>query len=165
MKLSKFTHVLIAMTLSGCVISQTATSDICSHNLSKNELMSVKEPTSDFGNGNVGIYTSRDVSSPSKFSLLNCKTAEFAQVQSQSDIIRIKQIIDDMAAQGQLSSVNRFYASLENVSGISFVKSKAERNQDSRHSCACISFYPDEWYSGFPPGFVRPGSAQIQPID
>ena len=141
---------------SSCASEKPDARDICSHNLNTEEREKIGPPTLDFGNGNIGIYTAQEEMKPAKFSLLNCKSAEFTQIQSNSGIVDIKNIVTQASANGEMSTVGSFSRNMKTRKGLTVLESKAKRSETSRAGCGCIVFYPDDWYAGFPEGFVRP---------
>lgn len=144
----------IATALLSCGIASAAETIVCSHNLNKNELKLIGPPTIDMSNGNVGLYTSAEFGSYPRFSLLNCKTANFAQIIYGSDIAILKRLIDRAAAAGATTTVEIFSNSLSSVTGTTVINARSKRNELSRHGCACIEFYRQDWYSGFPKDYV-----------
>ena len=144
----------LAAVIIGCGTVDTEAEIICSHNLSKEELRLIGAPTIDMKNGNVGMYTAGEGGDLPRFSLLNCKTAKFAQVRYGADISALKQFIDQAVAAGATKTVKGFSDSVERISGAAVLNAQAKRNETSRHGCACSEFYRSDWRSGFPKSYV-----------
>lgn len=103
----------LAAVIIGCGTVDTEADIICSHNLSKEELRLIGAPTIDMKNGNVGMYTAGEGGDLPRFSLLNCKTAKFAQVRYGADISALKQFIDQAVAAGATKTVKGFLTPLK----------------------------------------------------
>lgn len=153
-----------------CVVSMTSCApekpediDFCGSNLNAAELKLVGPPTSDFGNGNIGLYSAQEGDVQAKFSLLNCKTAKFTQIQSRGGLSDLKNLVTQAVAKGEMSTVESFTKSMRSQNSLTVIEAAAVRNEVSRHGCGCIVFYSHDWYSEFPKEFVR-GKIEVDAI-
>lgn len=109
-------------------------------------------PPEDLGDGHVGIltlYGHKDDAKVGRYSMVQCRTAQVVRVDSGTWRGDLREAVEILRSEAAFTSLDNL-ASYAPTYGLLVTRGTVRRSDDSRAGCACLQFYPDDWYRAAP---------------